>query len=109
MRSATLLCFLLLFSATLAIPSQDAPGVDVADLKDQLKNGLRVRRPGDLAFIDTVVEQVEMGRLPLPLTFGHLSAKSSTFSSLTWVSNRPISSSGFLAAALSGSIAEITT
>jgi len=67
MRSATLLCFLLLFSATLAIPSQDAPGVDVADLKDQLKNGLRVRRPGDLAFIDTVVEQVELGRLPLPL------------------------------------------
>ena len=67
MRSATLLCFLLLFSATLAIPSQDAPGVDVADLKDQLKNGLRVRRPGDLAFIAPVVEQVELGRLPLPL------------------------------------------
>ncbi|MFP6750776.1 MAG: hypothetical protein VB855_03795 [Pirellulaceae bacterium] len=67
MRCATLLCFLLLFSATLAIPSRDAPGVDVADLKDQLKNGLRVRRPGDLAFIDAVVEQVEQGRLPLSL------------------------------------------
>ena len=67
MRCATLLCFLLLFSATLVIPSQDAPGVDVADLKDQLKNGLRVRRPGDLAFIDTVVEKVEQGQLPLSL------------------------------------------
>ena len=67
MRCATLLCFLLLFSATLVISSRDAPGVDVADLKDQLKNGLRVRRPGDLAFIDTVVEQVEQGRLPLSL------------------------------------------
>ena len=67
MRCTTLLCFLLLFSATLVIPSQDAPGVDVADLKDQLKNGLRVRRPGDLAFIDTVVEKVEQGQLPLSL------------------------------------------
>ncbi|MDP7206386.1 MAG: hypothetical protein QGH11_12500 [Pirellulaceae bacterium] len=40
MRCATLLCFLLLFSATLLAPSRDVPGVDVADLKDQLKNGL---------------------------------------------------------------------
>ena len=67
MRCATLLCFLFLFSATLVIPCRDAPGVDVADLKDQLKNGLRVRRPGDLAFIDTVVEKVEQGQLPLSL------------------------------------------
>ena len=67
MRCATLLCSLLLFSATLVIPSRDAPGVDVADLTDQLKNGLRVRRPGDLAFIDKVVEQVEQGRLPISL------------------------------------------
>ena len=67
MRSVTLLSLPLLFCATLVISSRDAPGIDVAELKDQLKNGLRVSRPGDLAFIDKVVEQVEQGRLPVSL------------------------------------------
>jgi hypothetical protein len=64
MRFTALFVLPLLFFATLVISSRDAPGIDIAELKDQLKNGLRVRRPGDLAFIDRVVEQVEQGRLP---------------------------------------------
>ena len=64
MRFTALFLLPLLFCATLVISSRDAPGVDIAELKDQLKNGLRVRRPGDLAFIDRVIEQVEQGHLP---------------------------------------------
>ena len=67
MRPATLLSLAMLFCTLVVITPPDASGVDVADLKDQLKNGLRVRRAGDLAFIDTVVEKVEQGRLPLSL------------------------------------------
>jgi hypothetical protein len=70
MRPALLLPLALLFCALVVIPPPDAPGIDVADLKDQLKNGLRVRRPGDLAFIDKVVELVEGGRLPVSLVKG---------------------------------------
>ena len=70
MRLATLLCLPILLFATLVITSPDAPGADVAELKDQLKNGLRVRRPVDLAFIDKVVELVEKGQLPVSLVTG---------------------------------------
>ena len=70
MRPATLLSLAMLFCALVVITPPDATGVDVADLKDQLKNGLRVRRAGDLAFIDKVVELVEAGRLPVSLVKG---------------------------------------
>jgi len=65
MRAGILIVLGVLFSTTLLLPSLDASGINVADLKDQLKNGLRVRRPADLAFIDKVVEMVEEGRLPI--------------------------------------------
>ena len=70
MRLALLLPLALSFCTLVVITPPDAPGIDVADLKDQLKNGLRVRRPGDLAFIDKVVELVEGGRLPVSLVKG---------------------------------------
>ncbi len=70
MRPATLLSLAMLFCTLVVITPPDASGVDVADLKDQLKNGLRVRRAGDLAFIDKVVELVEAGRLPVSLVKG---------------------------------------
>lgn len=40
---------------------------DVAELKDQLEDGLRARQPRELRFIATVVVMVERGRLPLPI------------------------------------------
>ena len=49
MRAGILIVLGVLFSTTLLLPSLDASGINVADLKDQLKNGLRVRRPADLA------------------------------------------------------------
>ena len=70
MRPALLLSLAMLFCTLVVIAPPDASGVDVADLEDQLKNGLRVRRAGDLAFIDKVVELVEAGRLPVSLVKG---------------------------------------
>ncbi len=70
MRPALLLSLAMLICTLVVITPPDASGVDVADLKDQLKNGLRVRRAGDLAFIDKVVELVEAGRLPVSLVKG---------------------------------------
>ncbi len=70
MRPAPLLSLAMLFCTLVVIAPPDASGVDVADLTDQLKNGLRVRRAGDLAFIDKVVELVEAGRLPVSLVKG---------------------------------------
>ena len=70
MRPALLLSLAMLICTLVVITPPDASGVDVADLKDQLKNGLRVRRAGDLAFIDKVVELVEAGRLPGSLVKG---------------------------------------
>ncbi|QDU96203.1 hypothetical protein [Lignipirellula cremea] len=42
-------------------------GAEVADLRDQLMNGLRVARPEDRAFIERVVQLVDQGTLPRPL------------------------------------------
>jgi len=39
--------------------------VEVADLKDQLENGLKARLPADFAFISKVVTLVEQDKLPL--------------------------------------------
>ena len=41
--------------------------VEVGDLKDQLENGLKARRPAELAFIAKVVTLVKTNKLPLPL------------------------------------------
>ncbi len=50
-----------------ATPTHQAAAVEVADLKDQLKSGLFVRRPEEHAFIDRVVRMVEQERLPVDL------------------------------------------
>lgn len=45
----------------------DSPPVDrggVASLADRLKTGLRVKAPRDVAFVETVAERVQEGRLP---------------------------------------------
>ena len=39
--------------------------VEVADLKDQLENGLKARLPADFAFISKVVMLVEDNKIPL--------------------------------------------
>jgi hypothetical protein len=44
-----------------------AAAAEVADLQDQLENGLRARRPAEVAFIQRVVTLVRQDRLPLPL------------------------------------------
>ncbi len=44
-----------------------AAAVEVADLKEQLKSGLLVRRPEEHLFIDRVVRMVEQDRLPVDL------------------------------------------
>jgi len=48
------------------VPAQEA-SVNVAELKDQLKNGLKARRPQDFAFIDRVCTMVADGQLPVEL------------------------------------------
>jgi len=41
--------------------------VEVADLKEQLENGLKARLPADFAFISKVVTLVEQDKLPLDM------------------------------------------
>ena len=41
--------------------------IEVANLQDQLENGLQARLPGEFAFIARVVEMVEANQLPLEL------------------------------------------
>ena len=45
--------------------SSNPLAVEVADLKDQLENGLKARLPADFAFISKVVTLVEQEKLPL--------------------------------------------
>lgn len=44
-----------------------APGVTIADLEQQLKSGLRARRPVEFEFIHAVVVMVQEGDLPIDL------------------------------------------
>ena len=46
------------------------PAIEVADLQDQLENGLRARLPSEFAFIRRVVEMVRADQLPLDLVVG---------------------------------------
>jgi hypothetical protein len=46
---------------------QRAGAEEIADLKDQLKNGLQARRPEDRAFLDRVAKMVESDQLPVEL------------------------------------------
>jgi hypothetical protein len=47
--------------------AQPAAAQEIAELKEQLKNGLLVQRPEDQAFVDHVVIMVEQNRLPMEL------------------------------------------
>jgi hypothetical protein len=45
----------------------DSPAVDrgdAASLAERLKTGLRVKAPRDVAFVETIAERVQEGRLP---------------------------------------------
>ncbi len=74
-RSSLRGILLVVFAATLAAPvlilnvpqDNSAAAVEVADLKDQLKNGLQARRPEEHAFIDRVVQMVRNDDLPMDL------------------------------------------
>jgi hypothetical protein len=44
-----------------------AMGAEVADLQEQLEDGLKARLPREFEFIDRVVSLVQQGRLPLDL------------------------------------------
>lgn len=48
-------------------PANRAVADEIADLKDQLKNGLQARRPEDRAFLDRVAKMVESDQLPVEL------------------------------------------
>ncbi|MFV1968357.1 MAG: hypothetical protein ACC628_23270 [Pirellulaceae bacterium] len=50
--------------------SPQAPGAEVADLREQLEDGLKARRPLEFRFIARVVTLVDTNRLPLPLVLG---------------------------------------
>jgi len=43
------------------------PGVTIADLEQQLKSGLKARRPVEFDFIHLVVVKVKNGNLPIDL------------------------------------------
>ena len=59
--AAGLLCIL---SASVQCHAQESPpGGRVADLQDQLENGLKARLPNEFAFIDVVVQRVEARQL----------------------------------------------
>jgi len=45
-------------------------GAEVADLKEQLEDGLKVRLPKEFEFVANVVQLVEDNTLPLPLVKG---------------------------------------
>jgi len=47
--------------------SQDDVGVKIANLKDQLEKGLRVRRPLEFAYVDYIHGLVQTGDLPVQL------------------------------------------
>lgn len=50
-----------------AADSPATSGVQIADLKEQLKDGLRARLPEEFEYVDHVVALVEDGTLPLDL------------------------------------------
>lgn len=50
-----------------AAESPATDGVQVADLREQLKDGLRARLPAEFEFVDHVVALVDDGTLPLEL------------------------------------------
>lgn len=47
--------------------STPTPGVTIADLEQQLKSGLKARRPVEFDFIHQVVVRVKNGNLPIDL------------------------------------------
>jgi len=65
--------FLLMMLAFSALPDTDARGdepvggAEVISLEDQLKTGLKARRPEETEFIDEVARLVNTGQLPRKL------------------------------------------
>lgn len=47
--------------------STPMPGLTIADLEQQLKSGLKARRPLEFEFIKTVVQKVQDDELPIDL------------------------------------------
>jgi hypothetical protein len=58
-----------LFTVLVAAVEADEPvgGAEVISLEDQLKTGLKARRPEETEFIEEVVRLVDTGRLPRKL------------------------------------------
>jgi len=50
-----------------ALSASEVPGVQIANLRDQLEKGLRARLPREFEFIDRVIKLVEINVLPLEL------------------------------------------
>jgi len=70
--SFVLRCLFLSFAFSLLVPAMmdtahAQPGVDVAELRDQLESGLKARRPQEFQFIARVIALVNADRLPLAL------------------------------------------
>ena len=61
---------LLALSTVALVGSRDAISADKPGLYDQLRLGLKVQRPQDLAIIKKVVELTEQGRLPYSMVVG---------------------------------------
>ena len=47
--------------------ASETPGVQVAELRDQLEKGLKARRPEEFQFLNRVISMVENQTLPLEL------------------------------------------
>ncbi|MFT7641951.1 MAG: hypothetical protein ACI9G1_003707 [Pirellulaceae bacterium] len=55
------------FRSALAPASVQA--AEIADLQDQLENGLEAKTPAQIAFITLVVSKVDSGQLPLSIVY----------------------------------------
>lgn len=63
-------------------PAPIGSGLSTLTFKQQLEKGLKARRPGDFAFIETVVANIDSGALPQKTvneTFLYARNKSSTY------------------------------
>ncbi len=55
----------LLAALVLLVAAAPSVALELATLEERLEKDLRARRPQEFAFIDSVVEHVEKGKLPL--------------------------------------------
>jgi|GEM_PF-7055415 hypothetical protein len=66
--SALIWAVLLPYSPSVLAP-QTVEAAEIADLQDQLENGLEAKTPAQIAFIEKVVGKVESGQLPLSVVY----------------------------------------